>query len=265
MEIQGTPKASPFFLLQFLERFCYNQTMKSNTAQRLIDINHQFYADFGKEFSATRQRIQPGVRQIVSQLIGNEHILDLGCGNGELARTLAQIGFHGTYTGLDFSLPLLAAANLQPDAFPVRFIEADLSQQFWNNTLDPAEYTTICAFAFLHHIPDINLRCILLQKVKQLLEPNGVFIHSNWQFLNSEKLRRRIQPWEAIGLTAEDVDEGDYLLDWRSGGLGLRYAHQYSQEELEELAHSTGFKVKGSFYSDGENNRLGLYQKWELL
>ena len=101
-----------------------------------------------------------------------------------------------------------------------------------------------------------------MQTVKKLLKPNGKFILSNWQFLNSEKLKARIQPWSRIGLSDEDVDAGDYLLDWRSGGEGLRYAHHFSAEELLGLAEQVGFKVEAEFLSDGENGRLGLYQVW---
>ena len=98
--------------------------------------------------------------------------------------------------------------------------------------------------------------------MKKLLNPNGRFYLSNWQFLNSEKLKTRIQPWSRIGLSDQDVDEGDYLLDWRSGGEGLRSAHHFSAEELLGLAEQAGFKLEAGFLSDGENGRLGLYQIW---
>ncbi len=237
--------------------------MDSSTAQRLLALNRQFYADFGAHFSATRQRIQPGVRKIITNLAGNEHILDLGCGNGELARTLAQSDFHGTYTGLDFSLPLLSDARIQPPGFSISFHEADLTAADWEQTLGAEHFSLITAFAVLHHIPGAELRRKIFRKIHNLLEPEGKFIQSNWQFLNSKKLKKRIQPWESAGLATEDVDDGDYLLDWRSGGSGLRYAHHFSIQELSQLASETGFMVKESFYSDGEGERLGLYQVWE--
>lgn len=230
-------------------------------AQKLIELNRRFYAEFGENFSATRQRIQPGVRKIISMLAGNERILDLGCGNGELARTLARGRFHGEYLGLDFSLPLLKDAESQPGDFPVNFRAVDLTSSDWSLFTDNCSLIT--AFAVLHHIPSRALRLNLLRQVHCLLPPGGRFIHSNWQFLNSERLRKRTQPWETIGLSAADVDEGDYLLDWRAGGSGLRYAHQFSAGELARLAAETGFSVEDSFLSDGENGRLGLYQVWE--
>jgi hypothetical protein len=91
-----------------------------------------------------------------------------------------------------------------------------------------------------------------------------LFVHSEWQFLNSERLRSRIQPWQAAGLSEDDVEPGDYLLDWRQGGQGLRYVHHFSLEELAELADATGFQIAESFHSDGDGARLGLYQIWRV-
>lgn len=233
--------------------------MDSIVAQTLVELNRRFYAEFGENFSATRQRIQPGVRKILSTLAGNERILDLGCGNGELARTLARSGFHGEYLGLDFSLPLLRDAESQPGVFPVNFRAVDLTGDW---SLDTGHWSLLTCFATLHHIPSRQLRLNILRQVHSLLPPGGRFIHSNWQFLNSERLKRRIQPWETVGLSAAEVDEGDTLLDWRAGGSGLRYAHHFSAEELGQLAAETGFSVEESFLSDGENGRLGLYQTW---
>ena len=232
-------------------------------AQKLLELNRKFYADFGEQFSATRQRIQPGVRNIIATCAKTENILDLGCGNAELARVLVESGFKGTYTGLDFSLPLLQEARLQPPNSTVNFLAADLSLSDWERILEPAKYSLITAFAVLHHIPGQELRIKILQKVHHLLKPGGRFIHSNWQFLNSPKLKQRIQPWEKVGLSAEQVDLDDYLLDWRAGGSALRYAHHFSTPELARLAAQTGFLVKESYLSDGQGNRLGLYQVWD--
>ena len=120
----------------------------------------------------------------------------------------------------------------------------------------------VTAFAVLHHIPSHDLRIGILKTVRELLEHDGKFIHSNWQFLNSEKLRKRIQPWGTGPTFGLDVDADDYLLDWRSGGDGLRYVHHFSEAELGKLADESGFQVEQTFYSDGETGNLGLYQVW---
>ena len=83
--------------------------------------------------------------------------------------------------------------------------------------------------------------------------------------MNSEKLKARIQPWDVAAIDGSEVDAGDYLLDWRNGGKGLRYVHHFDEAELSELAQATGFQVKDVFYSDGETGDLGLYQIWVAI
>lgn len=238
--------------------------MDSGTAARLIELNKDFYTRFGDSFSATRHRIQPGVRRMLEMLNGEESILDLGCGNGELARELAKRGHRGSYLGVDFSLPMLRDADSQPEGFSARFMEADITRlaAFNNELLVSGKWPLITAFAMLHHIPSTELRLNILRTVRELIKDDGLFIHSNWQFLNSEKLKARIQPWEVAALLPSDVDAGDYVLDWRDGGVGLRYIHHFSEVELNELAKASGFHVSETYHSDGEGGRLGLYQVW---
>jgi SAM-dependent methyltransferase len=242
--------------------------MNVDTIARLLSLNKQFYQTFGREFSSTRQRLQPGVQRVLDTLTGDESLLDLGCGNGELARERMRRGQRGPYTGLDFSQPLLEVARHGWEDAPATFIRADLTAGDWDKrmvTPVPQFFDLVTAFAVLHHIPGANLRLNILQKVHELLRPGGQFIHSEWQFLNSDKLKSRVQPWQEIGLSDKDVDPGDYLLDWRSGGRGLRYVHHFDETELEALAAASRFRVCSEFLSDGENGLLGLYQVWERL
>jgi len=238
--------------------------MDSAIAARLVDLNRDFYSRFGGSFSATRGRLQPGVLRILSGLGGAESILDLGCGNGGLARELARRGHRGRYLGLDFSPPLLRDARFGLKDLDAAFIQVDLTRplntEHWSLNTD--YWPLVTCFAVLHHIPAEAARLDILRSVRGLLSPGGRFILSNWQFLNSEKLRRRIQPWEAAGLAPADVDPGDYLLDWKRDGAGLRYVHHFSLDELSNLAAQCGFHVVESFSSDGAGGNLGLYQVW---
>ncbi|MEJ5239714.1 MAG: class I SAM-dependent methyltransferase [Anaerolineales bacterium] len=240
--------------------------MKPEVVRRLIEINRQFYQDFGEAFATTRRRVQPGVRQLLSRWKVTDRILDLGCGGGQLARELAEAGHRGGYLGLDFSLPLLQEAARLPLAYSALFLQADLTrpEEWQAQVARAAPFDVITAFAVLHHIPSHALRLRLLQTVRDLLHPQGLFYHSEWQFLNSPRLSRRIQPWETVGLSPAELEEGDYLLDWRHGGRGLRYVHHFSLSELEQLASEAGFEILETFLSDGENHRLGLYQVWRI-
>lgn len=235
------------------------------TAERLIALNRRFYTEHGRDFSETRARLQPGVLRLLDTLNEHEAILDLGCGNAELARSLSRRGHHGSYLGLDFSVPLLNEAEREAFAFPVRFLEADITGFPWVEAQISTgdKWSLVTALAVLHHIPGRDRRLNIVKKVHELLEKDGLFIHSNWQFLNSPRLKARIQPWESIGLKPDEVDSNDYLLDWKRGSTGLRYVHHFDEHELAELAQAGGFEIVETFHSDGENGKLGLYQIWK--
>lgn len=256
--------------------------MNTDTAKRLIELNRQFYQSFASAFSQTRQKLQPGVKKIITDIEPEKDILDFGCGNGELWRVLAQSGHRGRYIGIDFSLPLLRTALSSGDENTIIeqptsskrietvlqenqacFLEADLTVPGWEEALGMRKFGVILAFASLHHIPGEINRKSLLQIVHKLLLEDGLFILSVWQFLQSARLSRRIQPWEKVGLNQALVDPADYLLDWRHAGYGLRYVHHFSEETLSRLAIMNNFKVKHGFYSDGEGSKLSLYQIWE--
>lgn len=236
--------------------------MNTATAQQLLELNREFYNRFGDQFSATRQRLQPGVKIILETIQEDVSVLDLGCGNGHFLHELLRRGHKAALLGIDFSLPLLRNAE---SSLGVEFREVDLSQ--W--TVDSGQWAVeggwnvITMFATLHHIPSTEMRLDILKTVRKLLKDDGKFILSNWQFLNSAKLKSRIQTWDKVGINENDLDEGDYLLDWRSGGEGLRYAHHFTAEELLGLAEQAKMRVTDSFSSDGDGGNLGLYQVWE--
>jgi tRNA (uracil-5-)-methyltransferase TRM9 len=251
--------------------------MNSVTAECLLTINKEFYSRFGDQFSATRQRLQPGVKKILETIQVNVSVLDLGCGNGHFLRELVRRGHKAPLLGVDFSLPLLRDAREAP-SLGLEFREVDLRQLSANSdTLaspvavlgDGSEikggWDVITMFATLHHIPSTEMRFDILKTVRKLLKEDGKFILSNWQFINSAKLRSRIQPWDKVGINESDLEEGDYLLDWRSGGEGLRYVHHFTSEKLLELADQVRMRVIDSFISDGDGGNLGLYQVWSPI
>ncbi|MEJ2756880.1 MAG: class I SAM-dependent methyltransferase [Anaerolineales bacterium] len=236
--------------------------MQPEIANQLLKLNHQFYQTFAEHFSATRQRLQPGVIRVIEAIPHRSSILDLGCGNGLLARYLFEHGHTGPYIGVDTSPNLIEIARSQniPNA---QFFVADLTTSNWDADIPFQTFDFILCFAVLHHIPSHKMRVRLLSEARSQMAKGGRFIHSNWQFLNSPKLTERIQSWATIGLDEEVLDENDFLLDWRRGGNGLRYVHAYTNMELHTLAQQTGFQIKGVFVSDGASGDLAVYHIWK--
>ncbi len=243
--------------------------LKAAVVQQLLSLNRQFYEQFAEPFAQTRFRLQPGVRKLVPRLLQAPSLLDFGCGNGELYFVLRQAGFQGRYLGLDFSLKMLQIAaqrwaeeeKRHPEDAP--FQSVDTIQPHWEQSLQGETFAAITVFAVLHHLPSLELRLGVLKALRSLLvQEEGRLYLSNWQFLNSLRYRQRIQAWEEVGLMTSEVEEGDYLLDWREGGRGLRYVHHFTEEELTQLAEQSGFRVIETFYSDGHEGNLAIYQIW---
>lgn len=218
-------------------------------------------------------RLQPGVQRVINSLTLPSSILDLGCGNGYLAGELVRQGYECTYIGLDSSHQLLEIARQScPTDGDIHFLHADLAIPGWHKILDtlpnnwgspPFDY--IFSFATLHHVPGARTRLKILHQVHALLALDGFFYHSEWQFRNNSRMRERIQPWESIGLSQNDVDDGDYILDWRHGGRGLRYVHEFTENELAHIASKTRFSIVSSHYSDGQGGRQSIYQSWKPI
>jgi len=254
--------------------------VQREVVERLLSINRGFYQSFAKPFRATRGRLQPGVLGVLESVPLDTNVLDLGCAHGLLAIELQKRGFSGHYVGLDSSRALLESISQQLQPPRYQFDWADLSDKQWRQAAqtllsgnsaeeladavdaDPFHWTF--AFAVFHHLPTSDLRRSTADAIRALLSPEGRVAVSVWDFLASPRLRERILPWETVDLGEREVDEGDYLIDWREGGRGTRYVHHFTDDELHKLAVESGYQVVQEYRSDGENSRLGLYQIWKV-
>lgn len=236
--------------------------MDSLTAARLLAINRAFYETLAGPFAASRSAGQAGLRRLASTFTGCPRLLDVGCGNGRLALALEEAGVAARYTGVDASEPLLviAAGNATGlKSVEATFVRADIADADWAAALPSQEFDGVALLAVLHHLPGWERRAALLKTLRQLLARDGQLAISTWQFLREERLRRKIVPWDRVGLSQSDLEPGDYLLDWRRGGEGLRYCHLVDEAELHALAAAAGLTVSDRYYADGAGQNLNLY------
>ena len=203
--------------------------MDENTRERLIDLNRTFYQTFAQEFSATRQRLQPGVMRVIEQISHQDSILDLGCGNGQLCKMLINRGHQGLYTGLDSNAEFLEIARQNlPENNNITLLQRDITLTNWEQGLPVESYDLIFAFAVLHHIPGFELRRKILQKIAHLSAPGARFIHSEWQLLNSPRLRSREWPGKMVSksLRASIQTGRGEILGFTRFGKGYNYTCQ---------------------------------------
>jgi len=247
--------------------------MDSQVERKINHINQEFYQRMAGSFSATRRRIQPGVASLLETIQECHYWLDIGCGNGTLAHAWMKKFPKSRYVGCDFSSSLIEEAQKKISApgFSgeprLDFLQIDISQPDWQKHIPHLDWDVITMFAVLHHIPSAQTRKRICQQIRNLLPRGKELLLSIWQLQNSPRLLSRIQAWERIGLKTDLVEEGDVLMDWRSEIASslepaLRYVHIFHQDELEDLAMDSGFEIASSFYSDGKEGNLALYQVW---
>ncbi len=236
--------------------------MNQATIDKLLTINRVFYEELAQPFADSRSTRQSGLQRVVQSLGSASTLLDAGCGNGRLAQAADDAGLTLRYTGVDASVALLTIAAQSAAALSTvqaDFVLLDISRDGWTADLPQTGFDAITLLAVLHHMPGWDRRVILLQALRGLLAAEGALIVSTWQFLNEERLRRKIMPWQEVGLVESDLEPGDYLLDWHRGGSGLRYCHLVDEAELTALAGAAGLTVSNLYYADGAGQNLNLF------
>ncbi len=229
--------------------------MKKEVVQRLVTINHEFYQRFAKHFSSTRSSPWHGFAFVMDSLPQPcDTFLDVGCGDGRLGRYLLKHQRIRHYTGVDFSNALLdEGRTLGTTSFHER------------NLLTPhplqglGTFDGIACIAALHHIPSHENRVNLLREIRDHLSDGGRLVISTFQFMQSERLRKKVIDWAAVGLSAEDVEPNDYLVDWKRGGNGMRYIAYLDHAATRSLLQEAGFELVEECSADGKTNNLNFY------
>ena len=235
--------------------------MDPQTIERLLALNRAFYAAFARPFADSRSLADPALTSILPHIPQRARVLDVGCGNGRLAALLDRERPGTVYVGIDAVPELIEVACAQTadlKNITSQFYVADIAEPDWVGRVANPPYDTVVCLAVLHHIPGFDLRARVLREMAGLLTPGDCVILSTWQFLDSPRLRRKIVSWGEAGIAEQALEPGDYLLDWRRGGRGLRYCHLVDEAEVERLAAASGLRVRETFRAGGREGDLSL-------
>jgi tRNA (uracil-5-)-methyltransferase TRM9 len=236
--------------------------MDPELAQHLIRINREFYTAFASAFAESRSLAQPSLHRVLAHVPPAGRVLDVGCGHGRVAHLLDRDRPGASYLGLDFSLQLIELAR-EGTAFltsvKATFEVADLTRLGWSQVLGSRRFDAILLLAVLHHIPGYQSRLEILRTLGDHLASDGRLVLSVWQFTTNPRMRRKIVPWDRAGIDPAGLEPGDYLLDWKRGGVGYRYCHLIDEEELAQLAAGSGLQLLESWRADGKEGDLSLF------
>lgn len=248
--------------------------MNETTQRHLLALNRRFYIKVASAFHQTRIPWSSGLLHLLD-LLPNPRpgrqlsVLDVGCGNGRFAHILDSKKKPFIYWGIDSGSSLLTLAGEHTHLLnhgKAHFSQVDLSEPAWSTplskTVTEIETQTSVPFDFvlctatLQHLPGYAMR---LQAVREMAKlTRDMIVLSGWQFLESERMQKKLLDWETVGLSADDVEPGDALLPWKQGGYSVRYVHQIDKNEMAQLAKDAGLSIVNTFRADGREN-LNLY------
>lgn len=120
-----------------------------------------------------------------------ENALEIGCGTGAFARTLAMRCRR--VVGLDLSAEMIRVARARSGQFQnLEFELADVMT--WK--FPQSHFDFVCSIATLHHLEQREL----LRKIKDALKPNGILVVLD--LVQSESLTERVFDVVGLGVSA---------------------------------------------------------------
>lgn len=263
-------------------------------AKKLCELNNLFYRNQAVSFSDTRHAKWPGWERCLAEAITvfkdkqDLHVLDVACGNLRFEEYLASycesssMNLHVSVHALDACDDLLSdvcegTTNVHCD-MEVIYTHCDIIQKLADNTfkevlvsegLNKESADLAVAFGFMHHVPLPEWRLQLLSDMVSATAPGGFVCISFWRFMDDEGMavKARKTHEEALAYysqelnSAQQFNEGDYLLGWRNTPGAYRYCHSFSDEEIDFLMVSVADRAECSarFRADGRTGNLNEY------
>jgi SAM-dependent methyltransferase len=249
----------------------------AKTARALNAINLGFYRGAAAEFAATRRDPWPGWRRLLERvraegLARDLSVLDAGCGHGRFAAFLAgelgsgpaAAGPAFRYVGVDASAELLALARAR--AIPgTHWRAGDLVLADPERALPEGPFSLAVLFGVLHHVPGRERRRRLLEALARRLRPGGLLALTAWRFEAFLRFSSRIVPWRDFAARSGDaidpaqLEPGDHLLAWGTGGERVRYCHFCDDAELADLTRDLACEAADAYAADGREGELNRY------
>lgn len=137
-----------------------------------------FYDAHATDFSKSRFRIWPHIKQFLDSLPPNSKVLDIGCGNGKNMTYRKDLQMFG----LEYSQSLTDICIQRG----LNVIQGNaLTLPFENESFD-----AIIMIAVIHHIDPI-LHIKVLNEIQRVLIPNGKCLITNWAVEQPENAKRQ--------------------------------------------------------------------------
>lgn len=243
--------------------------MDRATASRLSALTGAFYEQVSESFSATRQNAWTGWQSVVDACglhgLDAPRVLDVACGNLRFERFLAEAGIAARVRAYDACDALSKGVDI--NTVSISYSRLDVVSALERNgelvgVLGKAGADLAVCFGFMHHLPLREQRALLVEALAASVAPGGHIAISFWQLSRSERLLAKAQATTARAvaeLGLRGFGPGDYLLGWQGRADVLRFCHDFSEEEIDELALASTAREVARFSADGATNDLNRY------
>ncbi|MBU4421446.1 class I SAM-dependent methyltransferase [Candidatus Parcubacteria bacterium] len=211
--------------------------MEKETALKIIEKNRESYNNIAKEFDASRQYSWLEFDLCAPYIKKESNILDIGCGNGRLYEHLITNYklLITKYTGVDQSEELIKIAQKNYPDTNFKTIKDVRRLQF-----EDGEFDFIAGIAFLHHIPDGEMRLEVLKEVYRVLAPGGTLFLINWNLWQWRLIKKYKLHLRDFFYQHNDLDAGDFWINFQGTP---RYYHHFTKSGLVRLCKKAGFKL----------------------
>ena len=131
-------------------------------------------------YDATIRQFIPGYEEMLRTAarelapVASGLVLDLGAGTGALAEAILESSPAGTVELIDVDTEMLEQATTRLARFGGR---ARFTESSFLEALPPCH--GVAASLSLHHIPTLDLKRALFQRIHDALEPGGVFVNAD--------------------------------------------------------------------------------------
>jgi len=194
------------------------------------------------EYDATIRRFIPGYETMLFIAAGAvaavrpDLVIDLGAGTGGLSAALLERDEVGTVRLLDVDAEMLDQARARLERFGdrVHFVLRSYDESF-------APCDAFAASLSLHHLPTLEAKSFMFERVFTALRPGGVFVNADVNMPQDDGERDRMFGYWAHHLVANGIPESkawDHFEEWAEEDTYLPLEH-----ELDALAR-VGFDAE---------------------
>ncbi len=164
----------------------------------------------------------PAVEELMGQVAG-QHLCDLACGQGRVARYLAECG--ARVTGIDLSAKLLEIARRHEQSEPrgIEYVQSDARSL---EGIPDSAFDGVICFMALMDIPDL---APTLHTVARILRPGGWFIFATFHpSFHTPRSGEMASPNGWVRTIGDYFTEGHWRSDTRTGPPGKVGAYHYT-------------------------------------